>query len=442
LLNGDVKGGSSSTASNENKADCSKIVSDFIKVNKDNFNQDEGIILDLSELSESDRNCFPKEDGFIASVETSLKLAEAVGLTGTPKARVVNASVETYLKYAEAVGLNINEEPMRNKVLASVETYLKYAEAVGYTQNGSPQESEERIKIASVETYLKYAEAVNDPTPNLAIASIETYLKFWEAMGGPISDYKTRGKIETLLKLAEATDEDPYKKYLNSALFLTGYWTSYLEDKGVVVDGQNLFTSSNTFLSSFSIDKNLYYTYQMQEMTDRFLDKGIVLDGVNLKDISIISSFNKDLSYEGLDRILDRGAVFNRTIFDHLPNLNITSNQNSDRLLDKGIVLDGNFSEIKGILQILLRGEEKSYDDTDRILDKGFAATINSKLILQGFLENELFEGATYIEKADRLLDKGYHIEVRGNMIFIRSIEMYLKYKEAVGGGGSAAVPA
>jgi hypothetical protein len=56
---------------------------------------------------------------------------------------------------------------------------------------------------------------------------------------------------------------------------------------------------------------------------------------------------------------------------------------------------------------------------------------------MQGFLENSL------LEDSESLLDTGYHFEVQGDLIFIRSIEMYLKYHEAIGtGGGGSEAPA
>jgi hypothetical protein len=154
------------------------------------------------------------------SVETGLKLLEALGGTASgywngsnwvtdvsgainPNRLVGIASVETYLKFAEAIGMTDPEYdrfPVM-QVMASVETYLKFSEAVRAVPMGTY-----RAIFASVETYLKYAEAVRgviSPSDiDAGFASVETYLKYYEAT----NDNRRQeliASIETYLKYAE-----------------------------------------------------------------------------------------------------------------------------------------------------------------------------------------------------------------------------------------------
>lgn len=63
----------------------------------------------------------------------------------------VLASVETYLKFAEAVGIDSSSpSPCCANVFASVETYLKYAEAIGCTESAPVPAKSEVAPFASI----------------------------------------------------------------------------------------------------------------------------------------------------------------------------------------------------------------------------------------------------------------------------------------------------
>lgn len=159
-------------------------------------------------------------------------------------------------------------------VLASVETYLKFAEAVGRTQSPYPDNPCEAILnndcctnvFASVETYLKYAEAVgctqSAPIPN-----------------GPSSPSSTNnctgcnnGFAEELQTLIDS-DSDPN-------------FEDRLLDKGVVESGSlNIDLTSNIsnlqalVYAMFDAQEGTNIE-TVPEIVDRILDKGIVLSCV------------------------------------------------------------------------------------------------------------------------------------------------------------------
>jgi hypothetical protein len=148
------------------------------------------------------------------------------------------------------------------------------------------------------------------------------------------------------------------------------------------------------------------------EVVDRILDKGMVthgelsLDAIRVYAQRIIGPSDRWSLAEVMDRLLDKGAFVLQgdENFSNLTAFGVGANsglETNDRILDKGIVIDG----------------------------------LNSRAS-----DFELFRELQHIfaglspEEVDRLLDKGIVIERVDGCIRIFSVEEYLKYAEAVGG--------
>jgi hypothetical protein len=183
--------------------------------------------------------CLPRDERLVlASVETYLKYAEAMGLTQQGASVSDNVqgyfSVETGLKLLEALGgtarwiqtdsgwmpdPGTGIDPRRLVGVASVETYLKLAEAIGMVMAPLDHDHEPIVQVmASVETYLKFAEAVTSipaPVYRSLFASVETYLKYAEAVGEGNSQVGF-ASVETTLKYAEALDDYSWQKLIAS----------------------------------------------------------------------------------------------------------------------------------------------------------------------------------------------------------------------------------
>jgi hypothetical protein len=186
----------------------------------------------------------------------------------------VLASVETFLKFAEAVGITIsaavpalpagdilsgvlpdNPETCCSNVYASTETYLKYAEAMGMTESAAVPASP-----FSATTEVPQAEFVT-PCCNGFDECVDE-LVCWAT--------------ENVSRPAEVIDR--------------------IQDKGIVEYGQIQNNCTGAVTSSICKLADLFIKYQYADLTtskaeliDRFLDKGIVISCDSNGDIHIAS---------------------------------------------------------------------------------------------------------------------------------------------------------
>jgi hypothetical protein len=394
---------------------CLGVVEKIISDRADYFDVDEGLVIDLSELSAEELKCMPTSNAYVAGVETALKILEADAIdidTDT----VMGASVETTLKFAEAFG----GVPNSYKLVASVETDLKFAEAVGMVTY-----VEKRVTFASVETFLKAEEASPVGDISVVAASVETYLKFEEAGDGPVTDYfKVRANSDTMLKLNEAIGRDAYDDYSSAAaLTISGYWQHSFDEKGIVIAGTPFWSKTSTLFSKLGLTST-----DLETDTENFLDKGFVLSGATSLDDSIIQALILTPTAVAVSSMLDKGVVIDPEILTVIGDLKIATNEDASRVLDKGLIIgdfddETGFNGSRAMFQALIG--DGNFALSDAILDKGWVGTKNATPFIQALLSNEL---AT----ADQILDKGYHIEVRENVIVIRTAEEYLKYFETL----------
>jgi hypothetical protein len=393
-------------------SECYAIVSKIIEDRKDYFDENEGLVIDLTELSEAEKKCMPTTNGIVASVETNLKQKEAGGDVGTSP-EIVVASVETYLKYAEAVSPDSTEF-----ILGSgVETFLKYAEAVGDISS-----IDNLISFASIETTLKGMEAVGGSIGNLKVATadVETYLKFWEANGGNLDGaFYTRADTDPMLQLNEALGLNGFNFYSSKeSLKISGVWDPSLNADGWVLSGTPFWSKSKTLFSYFNMPST-----ELVAATSAFLAKGFVLSGADSLDKTLMSKIIPEPNSENILTVLDKGVVIDPTIIPLLADLEIATSANAEVVLDKGVVISKTeFDSARKLLKVLIA--EGDFTTFDGINDKGFVATKNSIPFAAALISHGLVTSG-------ELLDYGYHIEVLENTIFIRSVEEYLQYYEA-----------
>lgn len=421
---------------------CYEIVSNIIGNVKKDFDLRESFVINLKDTNEKEKKCLEQSDDrdVVASVETYLKYAEAVGLTqSNDDERIAIASVETYLKYAEAVGSTGDG----SAVAASTETYLKYAEASELNEN------QEMLTLFSVETYLKAEESGIPLLLKFLVASEETYLKYAEAVGGGDSSFTSNTVYIYPLS-------DGHKLYDPYAF--SGLWSQALTDKKVVYQGELLGSKKDSLLEILGVTKGVNL-----ETTSSILDRGIIA-GFEDKDISLLKQLNPDNSAEFLLKLLDKGVIANKKILEKFSyfmysenylnkfNSNYQTKASSslsndaqviDRIFDKGIVVDywqrNNGADVNNpdfqvpmSIWDAFTPKEFNADTIDRLLDKGVIVDgFMGQYISYGLMQHQAFS-ENEVENIDRLLDHGFVAWRVEDNIFVMSVEEYLKIAEAV----------
>jgi hypothetical protein len=394
---------------------CFAIVENLIAKFKNDFSDENGIGIDLNKLGKEELECLPENDGIISSVETGLKYAEAVD--GFPDLQVVIAYVETYLKYGEAMGATGGGDPYTDPrlVYSSIETYLKYAEAFNAGMGGMTIPSS-RIILASVETYLKGAEAGGAPSATSVVANIENYLKYAEAVGAAEDPDR---KI--------CSDNTEYSNTIctqaNFAKEVAGYWSSNLNAKGLVLDGDYFWKNTKHVADYFGISTSKITNISLENSIIEILEKGIATN-LNQENSLIAQSLLLEKSFSSLLNILDKGVVIDPDLMNISESV-MAKNQNDIlRILDKGIIIDSQYQEAALPFLKALNGDEFSIFDL--AFDKGIIASEKSQYFMHAFIKNELVD-------AERFLDYGYVIVKKEESILLIPVENYLKYAEAVG---------
>jgi hypothetical protein len=172
-------------------------------------------------------------------------------------------------------------------VLASVETFLKFAEAVGITTSAAVPASPDLLVgtfptnpevccsnvYASTETYLKYAEAVGITPPTAVIAS-------------PLSATIDVNQGEYVTPCCNGFDEcmDELVCWITETSSNSANAIGILQDKGIVEYGQIQNNCTGAVSSSICKLVDLFKRYvnvklagSRSEVIDRLIDKGIVI---------------------------------------------------------------------------------------------------------------------------------------------------------------------
>jgi hypothetical protein len=340
----------------------------------------------------------------VASVETYLKFAEAIFFVPSVAYRAIYSSIETYLKYAEAIQ-NEGELELPDAVVGSVETYLKYEEAIA--------DDRQRDVIASIETYLKYAEATGDSVvgQGFPIASVETYLKYAEAVGGS-SEMRTAlvSSVETWAKFSEAVGESPckdpesrwFQAYANFERFIliqeifdldSEAYLSLTFDAGAPVNSWEVLRLA---LGAPGLSLRNNYDASLRPDYAGSQQAGII----GLSSSGALTSWH-DYGDDFQSDVLARGLVTCREDGALGTLVGAFGEETTLRILDKGIASGTSLDRI-------INGYQNA-DFIDRLLDKGLVAS--DPLTFEDVLE--VVAGFTddpdrVLQVYDHLVDRGY----------------------------------